>query len=122
MTPDLAALWRCGDDEMESDRPCRAAQLHEAEVPDCLWHRAPLLALGANLEGPIHSAGGRRPVPSWPAPDLRACHARDPRVDEGTHAARDAQLIGQDDAASFAEGERPSRTPGCEPECPRCPE
>src|SRR5919204_311352 len=56
---------RC-DDVVEADGPGRPAQLYEAEVPDCLWHRAPFLGLRADLERPLAPARKRRVVVDRP--------------------------------------------------------
>src|SRR5215510_10127713 len=76
-----SALRGRGDDVAESDRPCRAAQLDQTEVPGRRGHRAPLLTLSAHVEGAVSQA--RCPaVPALPAPDLRHGQMRDPRLNK----------------------------------------
>src|SRR6266568_181831 len=115
---DSAFGRRSGDDVVEPDRPCRAAELDEAEVPGRRRHRAPLLALSADVEGPVPPAGGRRAAPACPAPDLSAGQVRNARDDEGTDFVPDGQLVEKNDAGPLAGGERPGCPAWAEPERP----
>src|SRR5262249_55751406 len=116
-----SGLRRRGDDVAEADRPCRAAQLNEAEVPCRRRHRAPLLTLNAHFEGALPLARCGRAVPAWPAPDLRSGQMRDAGLDEGAHATPNSQLIEKYHAAGLADGKRPGCTASAEPERPRRP-
>ena len=51
METGLRVCWRSGDDVVEADRSGWTAELHKVKVPNRLRHRAPLLALGANVIG-----------------------------------------------------------------------
>ncbi len=105
-------LRRRSNDVIESDRSGRPAELNEAEMPGCLRHRAPLLALSADVQGAMKAAGQRRVVAARPTPDLHVRGARNARVDDNPHSAPDGEPIAKDHAVSFPERERPGGTPG----------
>src|SRR5258708_23019551 len=88
-------------------------------MPGRLRHRAPLLALGADVEAAIPPAGQRRVAAARPAPGRRAGNVRDARVDDDAHSVPDGELIAKDHAGRFAEGERPCGAAGPELERPR---
>jgi len=85
-------------------------------VPGRLRHRAPLLALSADVEAAMPPAGQRRFVAAGPAPDLQHGSIRAARVDEDAHSVPNGELVAADQTALFAEGERPGRAAGAESE------
>lgn len=102
LAPSARRSWRRrGYDVVEADRPSRPAELDKKEMPGRLWHRAPLLGLGADIE----AAGA--PARTRPAPDRSVGNARDERVDNDAHSGPDSELIAKDHTALLTEGERP---------------
>src|SRR5216684_4027462 len=95
-------------------RSGRPAQLEESEVPGRLRHRAPLLALSADVEAAMPPAGQRRVVVAGPAPDLQHGSIRAARVDEDAHSVPDSDLVAEDHTAPFAEAECPGCAAGAE--------
>jgi hypothetical protein len=110
---------RRGDGVVEADWSGWTAEFDEVEVPGGLRHRAPLFALGADVEGAGWLARERGVVVARPARDSCAGEVRDACVDVGADAVRDGEPVDEDDAAPLVERERPRRAAGVELERPR---
>lgn len=89
-------------------------------MPRGLGHRAPLLALGADLVRTFVSAGERYVPPPllWPADHACTSEMRDRCVDAHAHAAPDGEPVDEDDAASLMKSEDARRLSGWQLERP----
>jgi hypothetical protein len=87
-------------------------------MPGRLRHRAPLLALGADVKATVAPARQRRVVAVHPSPDLQVRRVRDARVNDDADSAPNGELVTKDHAVAFAERERPRDAAGSKVEDP----
>src|SRR5216684_8276955 len=100
---DLALGRRRGNDVVEAHRSCGPADFDEAEVPYRLRHRAPLFALGADVERAASSTHKRRVVAARPARHPGTGETWDTRVHECAHTVGDREAIDEDHAVALAQ-------------------
>ncbi len=101
-----AAVWLRPDDEVHAHISRGTSHLGDAKSPCCLWHRAPLNSLGADIHSDVDGARGVLPEPVGRRAHRNPGHAGDRCVDDGANTARSRNPSEEDHSGRLAQAER----------------